>query len=65
MVGYLIKNILKLLTNKRRLKNVSGTTKFNRTRHGTFGFLDDGINEHEETAVDEYGDVWHVVRKGM
>ncbi len=31
-----------------------------------FGFLDDGINEHEETTVDEYGDVWHpVVRKGM
>ena len=29
-----------------------------------FGFLDDGINEHEETTVDEYGDVWHpVVRK--
>ena len=31
-----------------------------------FGFIDDGINEHEETTVDEYGDVWHpVVRKGM
>ena len=31
-----------------------------------FGFMDDGINEHEETTVDEYGDVWHpVVRKGM
>ena len=31
-----------------------------------FGFLDDGINEHEETTIDEYGDVWHpVVRKGM
>tara|TARA_Y100001973_G_scaffold477_1_gene583 strand:+ start:291 stop:1922 length:1632 start_codon:yes stop_codon:yes gene_type:complete len=31
-----------------------------------FGFLDDGINEHEQTTVDEYGDVWHpVVRKGM
>ena len=31
-----------------------------------FGFLDDGINEHEETTVDEYGDVWHpVTRKGM
>ena len=31
-----------------------------------FGFMDDGINEHEETTIDEYGDVWHpVVRKGM
>jgi hypothetical protein len=31
-----------------------------------FGFIDDGINEHEETTVDEYGDVWHpVVRKGI
>ena len=31
-----------------------------------FGFLDDGINEHEETTIDEYGDVWHpVTRKGM
>jgi hypothetical protein len=32
-----------------------------------FGFLDDGINEHEQTTVDEYGDVWHPVdiRKGM
>ena len=30
-----------------------------------FGFLDDGINEHEEETVDEYGDVWRpVVRKG-
>ena len=31
-----------------------------------FGFVDDGINEHEETTVDEYGDVWNpVVRKGL
>ena len=31
-----------------------------------FGFVDDGINEHEQTTVDEYGDVWSpVVRKGM
>jgi hypothetical protein len=32
-----------------------------------FGFLDDGINEHEQTTVDEYGDVWSPVdiRKGM
>ena len=32
-----------------------------------FGFLDDGINEHEQATVDEYGDVWHPVdiRKGM
>tara|TARA_E500000178_G_scaffold314809_1_gene333308 strand:- start:400 stop:858 length:459 start_codon:yes stop_codon:yes gene_type:complete len=31
-----------------------------------FGFLDDGINEHEQTEVDEYGDVWtSVTRKGM
>ena len=32
-----------------------------------FGFLDDGINEHEQSTVDEYGDVWHPVdiRKGM
>ena len=31
-----------------------------------FGFLDDGINEHEQTTVDEYGDVWHpVIRKGL
>ncbi len=30
-----------------------------------FGFLDDGINDHEEASVDEYGDVWHpAVRKG-
>lgn len=30
-----------------------------------FGFLDDGINAHEEATTDEYGDVWHpVVRKG-
>ena len=30
-----------------------------------FGFLDDGINEHEEQTVDEYGDVWRpVTRKG-
>ena len=32
-----------------------------------FGFLDDGINDHEQETVDEYGDVWHPVdiRKGM
>ena len=31
-----------------------------------FGFLDDGINDHEQTEVDEYGDVWtSVTRKGM
>ena len=31
-----------------------------------FGFVDDGINEHEQTTIDEYGDVWSpVVRKGM
>ena len=32
-----------------------------------FGFVDDGINAHEETTVDEYGDVWSNVdiRKGM
>ena len=32
-----------------------------------FGFLDDGINEHEEKTVDEYGDVWSSaeIRKGM
>ena len=32
-----------------------------------FGFLDDGINEHEQATVDEYGDVCHPVdiRKGM
>ena len=31
-----------------------------------FGFMDDGINEHEEKTVDEYGTVWHpVTRKGM
>ena len=30
-----------------------------------FGFLDNGINEHEEETTDEYGDVWRpVVRKG-
>jgi hypothetical protein len=30
-----------------------------------FGFLDDGINTHEEDTVDEYGDVWRpVIRKG-
>jgi len=30
-----------------------------------FGFLDNGINEHEEETIDEYGDVWRpVVRKG-
>ena len=29
------------------------------------GFLDDGVNEHEEETVDEYGDVWRpVTRKG-
>ena len=32
-----------------------------------FGFLDDGINEHDDTTVDEYGDVWTSaeIRKGM
>nr|BAR36611.1 terminase large subunit [uncultured Mediterranean phage uvMED] len=31
-----------------------------------FGFVDDGIPDHEKTEVDEYGDVWHpVVRKGL
>jgi hypothetical protein len=32
-----------------------------------FGFVDDGINAHEETTIDEYGDVWSNVdiRKGM
>ena len=31
-----------------------------------FGFMDDGINEHEENTVDEYGTVWHpVVHKGL
>lgn len=31
-----------------------------------FGFMDDGINEHEQSEIDEYGDVWHpVTRKGM
>jgi hypothetical protein len=31
-----------------------------------FGFMDDGINEHEENTVDEYGTVWHpVTRKGL
>jgi len=31
-----------------------------------FGFLDDGINEHEQSTVDEYGDRWFpVVRKGQ
>jgi len=31
-----------------------------------FGFLDDGINEHEQSTVDEYGTVWHpVTRKGL
>jgi len=31
-----------------------------------FGFMDDGINEHEESTVDEYGTVWHpVTRKGL
>ena len=31
-----------------------------------FGFVDDGIPDHEKTEVDEYGDVWHpVTRKGL
>ena len=31
-----------------------------------FGFVDDGIPDHEKVEVDEYGDVWHpVVRKGL
>ena len=31
-----------------------------------FGFMDDGINEHEESTVDEYGTVWHpATRKGL
>ena len=31
-----------------------------------FGFVDDGIPDHEKTEVDEYGTVWHpVVRKGL
>ena len=30
-----------------------------------FGFVDDGIPDHEKVTVDEYGDVWHpVTRKG-
>ena len=30
-----------------------------------FGFVDDGIPDHEKPEVDEYGTVWHpVVRKG-
>ena len=31
-----------------------------------FGFVDDGIPDHEKSEVDEYGTVWHpVVRKGV
>ena len=31
-----------------------------------FGFVDDGIQDHEKVEVDEYGDVWHpVTRKGQ
>jgi hypothetical protein len=31
-----------------------------------FGFVDDGIPDHEKIEVDEYGTVWHpVVRKGQ
>jgi len=31
-----------------------------------FGFVDDGIPDHEKVEVDEYGTVWHpVVRKGQ
>ncbi|MDB4342502.1 terminase family protein [bacterium] len=31
-----------------------------------FGFVDDGIPDHEKSEVDEYGTVWHpVVRKGQ
>ena len=31
-----------------------------------FGFVDDGMPDHEKTEVDEYGTVWHpVVRKGL
>ena len=31
-----------------------------------FGFVDDGIPDHEKPEVDEYGTVWHpVVRKGL
>ena len=31
-----------------------------------FGFVDDGIPDHEKSEVDEYGTVWHpVVRKGL
>jgi len=31
-----------------------------------FGFVDDGIPDHEKVTVDEYGDVWHpVTRKGQ
>ena len=31
-----------------------------------FGFVDDGIPDHEKVEVDEYGDVWHpVTRKGQ
>jgi len=31
-----------------------------------FGFVDDGIPDHEKVEVDEYGDVWHpVTRKGL
>ena len=31
-----------------------------------FGFVDDGIPDHEKVEVDEYGTVWHpVTRKGL
>ena len=31
-----------------------------------FGFVDDGIPDHEKVEVVEYGDVWHpVTRKGQ
>ena len=31
-----------------------------------FGFVDDGIPDHEKVEIDEYGDVWHpVTRKGL
>ena len=31
-----------------------------------FGFVDDGIPDHEKPEVDEYGTVWHpVTRKGQ
>ena len=28
-----------------------------------FGFVDDGIPDHEKVEVDEYGDVWHPVTR--